>query len=151
LISGPGNQQQASFSPDGRWVVYASAESGQPEIYVQSFPPGTKYQITTTGGMSPLWSPDGKQIFYLDVMGGLARQLRSVDVHTQPSLGFGNPTKLPIDKIASRNGMVRSYDITPDGKQFLAAIRDAPDSDPSTQPQMRIALNWFEELKQRVR
>src|SRR5262245_11553537 len=83
LISGETNQFQAYFSPDGRWIVYTSTESGQPEIYVQPFPPtGAKYQITTTGGASPLWSPDGKQIFYIGITGP-QRQLSSVDVHTQ--------------------------------------------------------------------
>ena len=92
---------------------------------MQPFPPtGAKYQITTSGGRSPVWSPDGKEIFYLAAGGGPVRQLASVDVHTQPSFGVSNPAKLPIDKISGRSGMVRPYDITPDGKQFLAVLRN---------------------------
>ncbi len=70
---------------------------------------------------------------------------------TQPTFGFANPTKLPIDKIAARPGMLRPYDITPDGKQFLivAPVSNAPNQ-PSAQTQIRITLNWFEELKQRT-
>src|SRR5262249_11317483 len=109
LISGDESQFGAYFSPDGRWIVYESVKSGLPEIYVQPFPPtGAKYQITTPGGASPLWSPDGKQIFYLGIglgaggTSGPTLQLSSVDVHAQPSFGFANPTKLPIDKIAFR-------------------------------------------------
>jgi Tol biopolymer transport system component len=150
LISGEQSQSQAYFSPDGRWIVYTSVESGQPEIYVQPFPPtGAKYQITTTGGMSPLWSPDGKQIFYIGISGP-QRQLSSVDVHTQPSFGFANPAKLPIARIASRNTMNRPYDITPDGKQFLIVSRDSNAFEQPAQRQIRITLNWLEDLKQRV-
>jgi serine/threonine-protein kinase len=154
LISGEGNQTQAYFSPDGRWIVYISADSGTggtPQLFVQPFPPtGAKYQITTTGAVAPLWSPDGKQIFYIGSSGG-TQQLSSVDVHTEPRFGFANPTKLPIDRIASRlNDSVRPYDITPDGKQFLIIYRDAITPDEPVQPQIRITLNWFEELKRRV-
>jgi serine/threonine protein kinase/Tol biopolymer transport system component len=150
LISGDTNQTHAYFSPDGRWIVYVSAESSQPQIYVQPFPPtGAKYQITTTGGISPIWSPDGKQIFYI-ASSGDTRQLSSVDVHTQPSFGFANSTKLPIDKIAPRGGVVRPYDITPDGKQFLIVYRDSNAPEQPAQTQIRITLNWFEELKRRV-
>jgi eukaryotic-like serine/threonine-protein kinase len=150
LISGQQNQSQAYFSPDGRWIVYMSVESGQPEIYVEPFPPtGSKYQITTTGGMSPLWSPDGKQIFYIGITGP-QRQLPSVDVHTQPSFGFANPTKLPIGRIATRPTMNRPYDITPDGKEFLIVYRDSNAFEAPAQRQIRITLNWLEDLKRRV-
>jgi len=150
LISGEANQSQAYFSPDGRWVAYVSAESGQPELFVQPFPPtGAKYQITTTGAISPLWSPDGKQIFYI-VASGDTLQLSSVDVHTQPTFGFANPTTLPIDKTAPRGNLVRPYDITPDGKQLLIVYRDSNAPDKPAQTQIRITLNWFSELQQRV-
>jgi eukaryotic-like serine/threonine-protein kinase len=150
LISGEASQSLAHFSPDGRWVVYVSAESGQPELFVQPFPPtGAKYQITTTGAIAPLWSPDGKQIFYIGSTGD-PRQLSFVDVHTQPTFGFANPTKLPIDKIAPRFNLVRPYDMTPDGKQLLIVYRDSNAPDQPSQTQIRITLNWFSELKQRV-
>jgi serine/threonine-protein kinase len=74
----------SSLSPDGRWLAYTSSDSGGNEVYVQPFPPnGTKFQVTD-GGRSPLWSPDGKQIFYLRAQGTGASQLMSVDVQTQP-------------------------------------------------------------------
>jgi len=151
LIAAPENQQQASFSPDGRWIVYNSSESGRQGIYVQPFPPvgGVKYQITTTGGFSPLWSPDGKQILYV----GPAqppRSLISVDVRTQPTFAFANPTKLSITPTGRVGGNGRPFDITPDGKQFLIATSGAEPSEKASPPQFRITLNWFEELKQRL-
>jgi serine/threonine-protein kinase len=149
LISAPANQQGAYFSPDGQWVVYSSGGSNQNEIFVQPFPPtGTKYQVTTTGGVSPIWSPDGKQIFYLS-NGGPARQLFSVDVHIRPSFGTSPPVKLPINNIVARNALVRPYDIASDGKQFVILERESS-ADAILQPQMRIVLNWFRELQERV-
>ena len=150
-IAALGFQGQASFSPDGRWIVYASSESGIVEIYVQPFPPvsGVKYQITTTGGFSPLWSPDGKQISYIGPVVP-PRSLISVDVRTQPTFAFANPTKLPVVPFLRTGGSVRPYDITPDCKQFLIVTSSAESSEKPAQPQFRITLNWFEELKQRV-
>jgi hypothetical protein len=150
LISDTGSQYAPYFSPDGRWVVYGSAETGATQIFVQPFPPnGTKYQITTTGGLAPLWSPDGKQIFYISLNGPL-RQILSVDVHTTPSFGFANPAKLPIEKIDSRNNFVRPYDITPDGKRFVVVLGETGASERPPQTEMRITLNWFRELQERV-
>jgi serine/threonine-protein kinase len=151
LISGASNQEQASFSPDGRWIVYSSPGAG---IYVQLFPlvSGVKYQITIDG-FSPLWSPDGKQIFYLaGQIANTSRQFTSVDVRTEPTFAFANPTKLlvrnPAERLATTN--VRPYDITPDGKQFLIVTSGVEPPEKASQVQFRITLNWFEELKQRV-
>jgi hypothetical protein len=77
-------------------------------------------------------------------------QLVSIDVRTEPSFASANPTKLPIEKMVSLGG-VRPYDITPDGKQFIVMFSASDTADQPVQQQMRITLNWFEELKQRVR
>jgi hypothetical protein len=134
--------------------VYTSNESGRSEIYVQPFPPvsGVKYQITTMGGFAPLWSPDGKRIFYLGPScGGPSPSLISVDVRTQPTFAFANPAKLPVVILSLRpGGNIRSYDITPDGKQFLILTSSSESSEKPAQLQLRITLNWTEELKQRV-
>jgi Tol biopolymer transport system component len=156
LIDVPSRRDQdANISPDGRWMVYDSGGvTGQPQIYVQPFPPtGAKYQITTTLGIFPIWSPDGKQIFFLQNTAGVAR-IFSVDVQTQPSFVFGKPAPLPIEGILSngRQGGPRGYDITPDGKQFLVML---PPSETEAggirqAQQINVTLNWFEELKQRA-
>jgi Tol biopolymer transport system component len=78
LIQTPAQEGCPEFSPDGRWLAYASDESGQPEVYVQSFPEaGEKYQMSTDGGASPLWSKNGKELFYR-----IDDQLLAVDIET---------------------------------------------------------------------
>ena len=58
------------FSPDGKWIAYQTTESGQFEVYVQSFPePGAREQISTGGGSQPRWRPDGKELFYVGLDG----------------------------------------------------------------------------------
>jgi serine/threonine-protein kinase len=154
LIDTPRRDESADISPDGHWVAYESIESGQMEIYVQPFPPTkAKYQLTTTGGLYPVWSHDGKQLFFVSNRGG-AGHIFSIDVQAQPSLTFGKPTSLPIDGIQSNGGpgMPRGYDISPDDKQFvvmpLSTSWDANGVVPVDQ--INVTLNWFEELKQRL-
>jgi Tol biopolymer transport system component len=66
FLDSPFSETRARFSPDGRWVVYDSNESGRQEIYVQAFPgPGRKWQISTSGGSDPRWSPKGDALYYL--------------------------------------------------------------------------------------
>ena len=66
LLDTPYAKGRSQFSPDGRWLAYMSLESGAEEIYVSSFPAmtGTR-QISTGGGCTPLWSKDGKELFYM--------------------------------------------------------------------------------------
>ena len=117
-------------------------------INVQSFPPtGAQFQVTTNGGSNPLWSPDGKQLFYLTL--GTKRQIMSLDVQTRPAFSFGKTTPLPIDVISTTGG--RPYDITPDGKYFLIlqSKSQAP-ADTAPPDQINITLNWFQELQRLV-
>jgi serine/threonine-protein kinase len=145
----PSWQQSPSFSPDGRWVAYVSEEAGR-KVYVEPFPPtGAKFLITKDGGNHPVWSPDGRELIFMnDTING---QLYSVAISTQPSLTFGNPVALPIKGFVQRVGSWRDYDISPDGKQFLVMLPPGTaSSDASQALQIQVVLNWFEELKQRM-
>jgi serine/threonine-protein kinase len=148
-----GVEKHSTFSPNGRWLAYMStgiSGAGATEIYVQPFPAtGAKYQISTDEGRAPLWSRDGRQLFYHQVT---TNTLVVVEVRTEPSFTFGKLTPLPIEgtihPIAQRN-----YDVTPDGKQLLVVLPVASArKDSTTRPtqQINVVLNWFEELKARV-
>src|SRR5262249_18207856 len=143
---------RAVFSPDGRWVAYSSSETGRGEIFVQPFhATGAKYQISKDGGRQPLWSPDGKELFYSPTLAGLGK-LVSVKIATQPSFTFGNPTPISVDGIIpSAGGAVRDFDITPDGKYFIVVkAAGLAQSDSRTPLKIQVVLNWFRELQDRV-
>jgi serine/threonine-protein kinase len=136
------NQDESAFSPDGRWIAYRSSETNLNNIFVKPFPDtGAKYQISSEGGLLPLWSPDGKELFYRSRKG----QLVSVRVTTQPGFTTGNPTPLAIEA----NGP-NLYDITPDGKYFLFVNADQTQAEDPHPSQIQVVLNWIEDLKQKL-
>jgi serine/threonine-protein kinase len=152
FLQQPKFQAHAAFSPDGRWLAYMSNEIAvRPEIFVQPYPSSgsaetrSKYQITRDGGGEPLWSPDGKRLYYV-----WTSKLYAVDIRTEPTFSFGKPTPLPITLIQG-TGNPRNYDITPSGKQFVVVMADTPrDGSPPPGTQINVVLNWVEELTQRV-
>lgn len=115
---GNGNQVNGMISPDGKWVAYASDESGSWEIYVTTFPNAVgKWQVSRGGGTEPRWRGDGKEIFYI-APGGM---LTAVPVSTIGSFATGTPT--PLFQFHGRAVIsstdVFSYDVSKDGKRFL--------------------------------
>ena len=140
----------AVFSPDGRWVAYARSEGRQKTIYIQSFPATeTKYQIAANESEQPnhpLWSRDGKELFYNPGPGDFA----SVSVMTQPTFAFGKTTRLVRPFRGASTVTRRPYDLTPDGR-FVAAIPDEPAGGGRVPAaETRVVLNWFDELRARV-
>jgi eukaryotic-like serine/threonine-protein kinase len=140
---------RSSFSPDGRWLAY-QLSAAQNSVYVQPFPPtGAKYQLASASAGIPLWSRDGKQLFYLATPGSGLYQLFAIDVQTQPAFVMGKSTPLPINGVI-QSGRGRNFDITPDGKEFIALfLPEEPGRQPASQ-QINVVLNWFEDLKQRA-
>src|SRR6185436_4555028 len=106
FLKTPFSESQPQFSPNGRWVVYGSNESGRSEIYVQAFPPtGDKWPISTAGGSDPQWRFDGKELFYLE-----RQKMMAVPVNTGgPAFEAGIPAALfmtPIPVASRRNRYV---------------------------------------------
>jgi serine/threonine-protein kinase len=138
------------FSPNGKWLAYQSSETKSSEIFVQPFPAtGTKYQITKAAGSHhPLWSPDGKEVFFIPG----PTQLSKLSITTEPSFSFGDPVSVPNGGFVEEGPVsTRPYDITPDGKRLIGVIFGGQNSTGTpAQPQIHVVLNWFEELKQRV-
>jgi serine/threonine-protein kinase len=141
----------ATFSPDDRWVAYLSTDRGTRTVFVEPFPPnGVKHTIGT-GLWHPVWSADGARLFY---RGSNARQYVA-GVQTRPSFTVGNPEIIAGATFQARGRVEREYDIAPDGRLLglVTARRNlldgAADRD-SQGPQIKVVLNWFEELKQRV-
>ena len=126
----------AQFSPDGRWVAYASNESGNMEIYVAPFPSANgKWQVSTGGGQEPRWRKDGKELFYL----ALDSRLMAAPVTAGASFASGSPVALfqthRRQPISSQD--TYSYDVSADGQRFLIATQ----VDESAAP-LSVFLNW---------
>ncbi len=136
------DERSPMISPDGRWLAYISDESGQDEIYVQPFPEGgPKLLISTGGGIEPMWSPDGRELFYR-----IANQMMAVAVETELRFGAGTPRQLYKGRYSLDSGVGHPrYGVSPDGQQFLMGKASE-----AAQGQIRVVLNWFEELKRLV-
>jgi Tol biopolymer transport system component len=143
----------AVFSPDGRWVAYTSNETGANRAYVQPFPAtGARYQVYGKDQESAhhlLWSKTTNELIY----NPRPSSLEAVSVTTQPIPAFGNPVALPRPFITGPPQTRRQFDLMPDGR-FLALAAPGQAETGSAAgplaPEVRLVLNWFEELKQRV-
>jgi Tol biopolymer transport system component/predicted Ser/Thr protein kinase len=140
----PFSEGAARFSPDGRWLAYISDESGQYEIYVQSYPgPGGKWQISTEGGTEPVWNPNGRELFYRS-----GNNMMAVDVVTQPGFAAGKPHMLFEGQYQPTTTTPPNYDVSADGQRFL--MLKPVEQAQTALTQINVVLNWFEELKRRV-
>jgi serine/threonine-protein kinase len=138
----------AMFSPDGRWLAYSSIESGQIELYVRPFPgPGAKVPISNTGGIHPVWSRNGHELFYRDRYTG---KLMVVNYRvTGGSFVPGEPT-VWSEKPVLEFGELYSYDVAPDGKHVAAVLYPDGTADQKPATSLTFLLNFFDELKRRV-
>jgi serine/threonine-protein kinase len=138
------NEQGASLSPDGRWLAYCSDESGQREVFVQSFPSlQGKWQVSVGGGCQPVWSKKGDELFYRG-----QGAMHAVRVGAGATFVPGAPQRLFADRFYTKGQGHTGYDITADGKRFLM-VKDVeaaqkPDATPAS---LVVVLNWAEELK----
>jgi Tol biopolymer transport system component len=136
------------FSPDGRWLAYASNESGRWEVYATSFPDRERtITVSRQGGRAPAWSRDGKRLFYYSHPPGPdgRRSMMAVPVRHDPEMSLGQPTalfRLPAGFVALST---RSYDLHPDGRRLLVGVaREQEPSPPITR--LNLVHNWFAEL-----
>ncbi len=132
-------ERSAKLSPDGRYVAYASDESGQWEVYVQPFPEGgRRATISTKGGRQPRWSRDGTELFYVE-----GATLMVVPVSTGPSFSPSRPERLFEHSSLSNTVSYPMYDVSPDGQRFVVA---EPVGDPP-EPYIQVVQNWHQEFR----
>ena len=138
------SERHPEFSPDGRWMAYSSDESGSSEVYVQPFPGGgSKYQISDKGGDQPLWTRNGKQLFYR--WGTPTNQVWSVDVQTGSSFSASKPRLVFEQPGYLSSTPIRGWDISADGERFLMVKPEERKPQPLTE--MVLVQNWLEELR----
>ena len=141
----------AMFSPDGRWVAYQTGQAGTTEgtSYVEPFPSdGSKHLIARQGGR-PLWSRDGKELFFVPAPG----LFNVVAVKTAPTFTITSPIAVPRGFGPAAPTEPRTFDIMPDGRIVGVITVGQSQSESSAQiqvQQIHVVLNWFEELKRLV-
>ncbi len=152
FLQPPSSEITAAFSPDEKWVAYASNESGRREVYIRSFPDGGgKQQVSINGGSRPRWSREGGEIFYVE-----GSTLIAVPVSTRPTLTIGQPQQLFSSEQLGGTIGIPTYDVTPDGQRFV--LPEAVESEDESaeaesgdapRPSIRIVRNWYEEFRDR--
>lgn len=144
VVVTPANEGAAALSPDGRWLAYASDESGRFEVYAQPYlGPGRRWTISTNGGSSPAWAPAGDELYYRD-----GSRMMTVTVDPASNLDPGRPRVLFDDPAlvgVVEDGVGRNYDIAPDDERFVMIQAPGPWS-----PRLSVVLNWFVEVRTRA-
>jgi serine/threonine-protein kinase len=143
----PGNLQNLVFpeiSPDGRYIAYATDDTGRPEVYIKRYPDMTgRWQVSTGGGMFPHWNQEGDEIYYAQ-----DNDIMVVEVTPGDPLGLGTPQKLfprePVGACPLPNRWPPGFDVTPDGELFL--VFQPVESEP-TPLRIEVVQNWYEEFR----
>ena len=150
----PNIEAWPEFSPDGRWLAYASNETGHHEVYVRSFPgPGGAIQVSITGGFQPAWHPNGRELFFLSPSGTPGRMRMMVATWEAGRTPRTGTPKMLFEFARSEYQFacvaVRCYDVAPDGQRFYVVQTGKPPRSPVVK-ETRLVHNWLEELKAKV-
>jgi len=144
----PYDEKAVALSPSGRWVAYESTETGQNEVYVRPFPNvnGGKWQVSTSGGINPRWSRDGRELFYVNAN----QEMMSAEVRTGDGFRVGERTTLFPAQASSLyvSANYATWDVSPDGSRFLM-VQLAAEAEGSRHD-LVVVENFFEELREKV-
>ena len=145
LLQGPFDETQPRISPDGRWLAYASNESGAYQVYVRTFPDkGGKWQISTSGGDHPVWSPNGRELFLRSSDG---RIMVTAFRTSGDSFIADQPRVWSEQKIADNT---MAFDIAPDGKRIIAMTPEATAETRWAENHVTLLENFVDELRRKV-
>ena len=126
-------------SPDGRWVVFVTNESGRDEVVVQPFPgPGGRVQVSAGGGTEPVWSRDGRRLFYRG-----SGKLMAAEVRTTPGFSVVAHDTVLTDSYTFATNPHANYDVFPDGAHFVFL-------EPDHSSEMVVVANWHSVLRARM-
>jgi eukaryotic-like serine/threonine-protein kinase len=145
LLDGAAQVSDAEISPSGRWLAYESNESGRFEIYVRPWPDveSGRVPISSHGGQHPLWSRDGRELFFISGTG----MMMSTTIKPGSDFAHDKPVEL-FSASPYYVNVARDYDVSLDGKRFLmvktADVKGA-------KPPLVIVTNWFDDVQRRLR
>lgn len=150
LIATPGDDRDAAFSPDGRWLAYVSEVSGRPEVYVSALPNAqSSWPVSDRGGVNPAWSPEGDRLYYLELSSVDPRHLVAVDLSLDEGFQSARPRRL-FPWPASGRIPARAYDVGPDGSLWVSAPLEADRHPAASLTEYTVVLNFVETVKQRL-
>jgi Tol biopolymer transport system component len=131
VVATPAVETNGVISPNGRWIAYQSPETAaQTQVLVQPFPPtGGKFQISTAGGFHPVWSTDGKELYFISP----DAHMMAVAVKASDSFEHGAPVPLfTLSTTAALGGIGRQFDVTKDGRFLINVLQQESSSLPLT-------------------
>jgi serine/threonine-protein kinase len=139
LLTGPAFEGGGQLSPDGKWLVHTSNETGRMEVYLRTYPGlERRWQVSTDGGSYPRWNPDGREIFFFT-----DDRMMSVSFTALPQPSLSTPTVLFRGTFSKGNSTtIPHYDVSPDGQKFLF-VKEDPDAGGG----LVVIQNWFRELE----
>jgi serine/threonine-protein kinase len=145
LLTSAADEEAIALSPDGKWLAYQSDETGTTEVFVRPFPNVNdgKKQVSSGGGTAPLWSRDGKELFYL--AGG--KRMMSARVTSGPALSVGDPGllfRVPDDLLVAESRFYTPWDVGRDGRFIMARVIGGVSAASGS---IVIVENWLEELR----
>ncbi len=142
FLSTPRNEGSPRTSPDGKWVAYQSNVSGNVEVYVASFPSAaTRVRISQDGGASPMWSPDGREVYYRAPQSQGAGQMMAVRIDTT-----GSEPRIGTPRVLFPGPFQGNGDVAPDGR-FLLVKQTTRESATRV---IQLVFDWFDELRTKL-
>jgi serine/threonine-protein kinase len=144
IVATPASDFSPAISPDGKWLAYVSGETGTDQVWVIPFPDakGAKWQISMDGGLEPVWSHDGRELFYVNP----ATELVATEVSSSGAFAIGRQHVLFSLRGYRRHYTHRAYDILPDNQHFLMIRNGTP-----PRGNLVIVENWVGDLTARLR
>jgi hypothetical protein len=143
--SGP---DHAKFSPDGHWLAYASVESGRSEIYVRAFPgAGGKWQISNAGGVMPVWSRAGRELFFRTVD---ESRIMVAPYKTEGESFVSGKPRPWSETVFTTMAAIPNFDLAPDGKRFAVVMNADKQVDRKPRNELTVLLNFFTEIRRRA-
>lgn len=145
LVQGAPAALTSEISPDGRWLAYGSNELGTLayQVFVQPLPPtGAKFQVNPMTASTPVWSRDGKRLFF-----AFSDRIFSAAIQTTPAFAAGPPVEIKMPNIMASFAHIRHFDLMPDSKRLLVVMMTDADAAQQGASQINVVLNWLDELK----
>jgi len=147
FLQTPFDERHASFSPDGRWLAYSSNESGSYQVYVRAFPDkGGKWQVSNSGGLYPLFSRNGHELFFRTE----ENQILVASYMVKGASFVADKPRVWSEKKLANIGLFANYDLAPDGKRIAALMPAETPQEQKAQNRVIFLENFFDEVRRRT-